>query len=116
MPPYVSVPPGWTTQAGKRCCSARLARWALPAWRPGAGSLLAGVLPDLAIDLVFLLVHHALLAAGDEAAAHRAVTIGALNYKSVASILENHLDRASPAAESASVHHHPNVRGPGYFH
>lgn len=51
-----------------------------------------------------------------EAAAAHAVTVGALTYKSVASILQNNLDRASPAAESASVLDHTNVRGPGYFH
>jgi hypothetical protein len=51
-----------------------------------------------------------------EAAASRAVAVGALTHKSVASILQNNLDRASPAAESASVDHHTNVRGPNYFH
>lgn len=51
-----------------------------------------------------------------EVAAARAVAIGALTYKSVASILQNNLDRASPAAESASVHDHTNVRGRDYFH
>jgi len=51
-----------------------------------------------------------------EAVAARAVAIGALTYKSVASILENNLDRASQAADNATVIEHPNVRGPGYFH
>jgi transposase len=51
-----------------------------------------------------------------EAVAARALAIGALTYKSVASILENNLDRASPAAESDSVIEHQNLRGPGYFH
>ena len=53
-----------------------------------------------------------------EAVADRALAIGALTYKSVASILENNLDRASsPAdAESSSVIEHQNLRGPGYFH
>lgn len=51
-----------------------------------------------------------------EGVAARAVAIGALTYKSVASILKNNLDRASPAAESASVIDHSNVRGRDYFH
>ena len=51
-----------------------------------------------------------------EAVAARAVAIGALTYKSVASILETNLDRASQAADNATVIEHPNVRGPGYFH
>jgi transposase len=51
-----------------------------------------------------------------EAVAARAVAIGALTYDSVASILKNNLDRVSPAAESASVIDHSNVRGRGYFH
>lgn len=52
-----------------------------------------------------------------EAVADRALAIGALTYKSVASILENNLDRASsPDAESNSVIEHQNLRGPGYFH
>jgi transposase len=53
-----------------------------------------------------------------EAVADRALAIGALTYKSVASILANNLDRASsPAdAESSSVIEHQNLRGPGYFH
>lgn len=51
-----------------------------------------------------------------EAVAARAVAIGALTYKSVASILKNNLDRASPAAESSTVIEHQNLRGPRYFH
>jgi transposase len=52
-----------------------------------------------------------------EAVAARAIAIGALNYKSVASILENNLDRASPPdAENNNVIEHQNLRGPGYFH
>jgi transposase len=51
-----------------------------------------------------------------EAVATRAVAIGALTYKSVASILQNNHDRAAPAAESASVLDHTNVRGRDYFH
>jgi hypothetical protein len=51
-----------------------------------------------------------------EAVAARAVAIGALTSKSVASILQHNLDRTSPAAESASVIDHSNVRGRDYFH
>jgi transposase len=51
-----------------------------------------------------------------EAIAARALAIGALTYKSVASILKNNLDRAPQAAESSTVIEHPNLRGPGYFH
>jgi len=50
-----------------------------------------------------------------EAAAARAVAIGALNYASISSILKHSLDRAQPTAESASIDHHPNIRGQGYF-
>ena len=51
-----------------------------------------------------------------EAVAARALAIGALSYKSVASILENNLDRVAQATESGAVIAHQNVRGPGYFH
>jgi transposase len=51
-----------------------------------------------------------------EAVAARALAIGALTYKSVASILQNNLDRAPQAAESNTVIEHQNLRGPGYFH
>jgi len=51
-----------------------------------------------------------------EAVAARALAIGALTYKSVASILDNNLDRAPQATETPTVIAHPNVRGPGYFH
>jgi transposase len=46
----------------------------------------------------------------------RALAIGALTCKSVASILKNNLDRAAQAAESSTVIEHQNLRGPGYFH
>ncbi len=42
-----------------------------------------------------------------EAVAARALAIGALTYKSVASILDNNLDRAPQAAESGTVIAHP---------
>jgi transposase len=51
-----------------------------------------------------------------EAVSARAVAIGALTYKSIASILANNLHRAQRQPESAAVIDHPNVRGPRYFH
>ncbi len=51
-----------------------------------------------------------------ESVSARALAIGALTYKSIASILEHNLDRPSSTPESATVIEHPNVRGPGYFH
>ena len=53
-----------------------------------------------------------------EAAAERAIEIGARTYGSVKSILDNKLDR-KPApkgpAETAPILH-PNIRGPRYYH
>ena len=45
------------------------------------------------------------------------VEIGALNYKSIASILAHNLDRrpAAPATGDAAIVH-TNIRGPRYFH
>jgi transposase len=51
-----------------------------------------------------------------EAVSARAVAIGALTSKSIASILAHNLDRASPQPEGAPVIDHPNVRGSRYFH
>jgi len=51
-----------------------------------------------------------------EAVSARAVAIGALTSKSIASILAHNLDRASPQTGSAPVIDHPNVRGSRYFH
>ena len=42
--------------------------------------------------------------------------IGALTYKSIASILANGLNRAIAPAEAVPVMLHPNLRGPRYFH
>lgn len=50
-----------------------------------------------------------------ETVAARAVAIGALTYKSIASIIAAKLDRA-PAAEPSSVIAHANLRGSDYFH
>jgi len=46
----------------------------------------------------------------------RAVAIGALTYKSIASILAHKLDRLEPSTEQAATIDHPNVRGKDYFH
>ena len=57
-------------------------------------------------------------AARVEAAAERAIEIGARTYRSVKSILDNKLDRrAAPKrpAETAPIRH-PNIRGPRYYH
>jgi transposase len=52
-----------------------------------------------------------------ERVAARAVEIGALNYKSIASILANNLERRAntPAVEQPLIVH-ANIRGPRYFH
>jgi hypothetical protein len=46
----------------------------------------------------------------------RAVAIGALTYKSIASILAHKLDRLEPSSEQAATIDHANVRGKDYFH
>lgn len=53
-----------------------------------------------------------------EAACQRALTLGSLTYKSIASILQHGLDRkALPApAKTAKPIEHVNIRGPGYYH
>ncbi|WP_244603325.1 hypothetical protein [Methylobacterium sp. 190mf] len=53
---------------------------------------------------------------GPEAASARAVALGALTYKSIASILANGLDRATPPAEAVPVMLHPNLHGSRYFY
>jgi transposase len=50
-----------------------------------------------------------------ELVAARALAIGALTYKSIASIIANNLDRRARSAEDAVIEH-PNLRGPSYFH
>lgn len=53
-----------------------------------------------------------------DAAAGRAIEIGALTYGSVKSILDNKLDQQPaerPKADLGPIHH-PNIRGSGYFH
>ena len=54
-----------------------------------------------------------------EAASRRALEIGARSYGSVASILQNGLDRRPPprAADTGELPlDHPNIRGPRYYH
>ena len=53
-----------------------------------------------------------------EAAAERALDIGARTYGSVKSILDNNLDRrpAPKRATDAKPIDHPNIRGPRYYH
>jgi transposase len=51
-----------------------------------------------------------------EKVAARAVAIGALTYKSIASIVANKLDRPQDAAEPQAVIIHANIRGSNYFH
>jgi transposase len=101
---------------------ARFQRWAR-SFGPNTEALVVAVLaarrhPEQAFrtSLGILKLFRGLQTARVEAVAARALAVGALTYKSVASILQNNLDRASPAAESASVLDHTNVRGPNYFH
>ena len=52
-----------------------------------------------------------------EAVSGRAVALGALSYKSVASILDNHLDRQPPPAPATDAPLlHANLRGARYYH
>jgi hypothetical protein len=51
-----------------------------------------------------------------EAVSAHAVAIGALTYKSIASILAHNLDRRRHPPEGVTAVDHPNVRGPRYFH
>lgn len=52
-----------------------------------------------------------------EAAAHRALTLNVCSYKSLKSILENHLDDQipEPPPDPQPPVDHPNLRGPGYY-
>ncbi len=51
-----------------------------------------------------------------EAVSTHAVDIGALTYKSIASIVEHNADRHQQQTEDGPVIDHPNLRGPNYFH
>ena len=52
-----------------------------------------------------------------EAAAQRALSTGAVSYKSLDSILRRHLDQQplSPPAETRALPNHTNIRGAAYF-
>jgi transposase len=53
-----------------------------------------------------------------EAACERALTLGTCRYKSIESILKNHLD-SQPLQQTPTQNlpqHHDNIRGPGYYH
>jgi transposase len=66
--------------------------------------------------LGILRLYRGLAPARAEAVSARATAIGALTYKSIASILANNLDRAARPTEVTPVIDHPNLRGAGYFH
>ena len=51
-----------------------------------------------------------------EAVSAHAVDIGALTYKSIASIIEHKTERHRSPAADGPVINHPNLRGPNYFH
>jgi len=54
---------------------------------------------------------------GTAATYNNSVAIGALTYKSIASIIATKLDRTiPPATEPQAVGTHPNLRGSDYFH
>ncbi len=67
--------------------------------------------------LGILRLYRGITASRAEAVSARAVEIGALNYRSIASIITNNLDRtAAPKQGQLTLFDHPNVRGPRYFH
>jgi hypothetical protein len=51
-----------------------------------------------------------------EAVSARALELGALNCKSIASLLTQKRDKAANDGGQASLFDHANVRGPGYYH
>ena len=51
-----------------------------------------------------------------EAVSARALDIGALTYRSIASILDNNLDRPTAKPADSLPLLHANLRGPGYYH
>ena len=52
-----------------------------------------------------------------EAVAAHALSIGALNSRSIASILTIRIDRSThPGSDEIAVLSHGNIRGSGYFH
>jgi transposase len=67
--------------------------------------------------LGILRLYRGIAPARAEAVSARALEIGAMNYKSVASILANNLDRLAARQNDAepTLFDHSNVRGPRYF-
>ena len=63
-----------------------------------------------------LRLYNALASSRAESVSAYALATGALNSKSVASIIAHNLDLAAPAQEGGSVDSHANVRGARYFH
>jgi hypothetical protein len=51
-----------------------------------------------------------------EAVSARALELGALNCKSVASLLAQKRDAAAKDGRPATLFDHANLRGPGYYH
>ena len=101
----------------------RFGRWAR-AIGPSTEGLIIAVLANrphpeqgFRTCLGILRLYRGIEAARAEAISARAVEIGALNYRSVASILANNLDKSAAAKgrEEATLFDHPNVRGPRYF-
>ena len=102
---------------------ARFERWARTIG-PNTEGLIVAVLANrphpeqgFRTCLGILRLYRGLAPARAEAVSARALDIGALTYKSVASILANNLDRVAARAGRAepTLFDHPNVRGPRYF-
>jgi transposase len=51
-----------------------------------------------------------------DAACARALVLGTRSYSSIAAILKNHRENASPPIGEAPILIHENIRGPGYYH
>src|SRR4051794_13828154 len=100
----------------------RFRRWAASVG-PSTGALVTAILahrphPEQGFRtcLGILRLFRGLEAGRAEAVSARALQIGALTCKSVASILANRSGRRSDTGEPAAVVDHANLRGPGYFH
>jgi len=63
-----------------------------------------------------LRLYKALANSRAESVSAYALAVGALNSKSVGSIITHNIDLAAPAEEAVSVDNHANVRGARYFH
>ncbi len=62
-----------------------------------------------------LKLYRAISSTQAEAVSARAVEIGGLTCKSIASLITTY-KAAKPSTEPAAVGEHANLRGPGYFH